>query len=117
MTEKLSDVRDRIERLQAQIQLMRHDIEMSVVNIGLRQEYEARVFGIRWRPLYNAKIAVHDLLEGLGDWADSVVAIVIKLPLIVLWTLTVAVILWVVWRIGRSVWLRLLKPRLAQKAQ
>jgi len=117
VSEKLSDVRDRIERLQAQIQLMRHDIEMSVVNIGLRQEYEARVFGIRWRPLYNAKVAVHDLLEGLGDWADSVVAIVIKLPLIVLWTLTVGVILWVVWRIGRSVWLRLLKPRLAQKAQ
>ena len=117
VSEKLSDVRDRIERLQAQIQLMTHDIEMSVVTIALTQESEARVFGIRWRPLYNAKVAVRDLLEGLGDWVDSVVAILIKLPLIVLWTLTVGVILWVVWQIGRSVWLRFLKPRLAQKAQ
>jgi len=117
VSEKLSDVRDRIERLQAQIQLMTHDIEMSVVTIALTQESEARAFGIRWRPLYNAKVAVRDLLEGLGDWVDSVVAIFIKLPLIVLWTLTVGVILWVVWQIGRSVWLRFLKPRLAQKAQ
>jgi hypothetical protein len=117
VSEKLSDVRDRIERLQTQIQLMTHDIEMSVVTIALTQESEARVFGIRWRPLYNAKVAVHDLLEGLGDWLDSVVAILIKLPLIVLWTLTVGLILWVVWQIGRSVWLRFLKPRLAQKAQ
>jgi uncharacterized protein DUF4349 len=46
---KLSDVRDRIERLQAQVQLMTHDIEMSVVTIALMQESEARVFEIRWR--------------------------------------------------------------------
>jgi len=117
VSEKLSDVRDRIERLQAQIQLMTHDIEMSVVTIALAQESEARAFGIRWRPLYNAKVAVRDLLEGLGDWFDSVVAILINLPLIALWTLTVGVILWVVWQIGRAVWLRFLKPRLAQKAQ
>jgi hypothetical protein len=38
VSEKLSDVRDRIERLQAQIQLMTHDIEMSVVTIALLQE-------------------------------------------------------------------------------
>ena len=31
VSEKLSDVRDRIERLQAQIQVMNHDIEMSAV--------------------------------------------------------------------------------------
>ena len=55
VSEKLSDVRDRIERLQAQIQLMTHDIEMSVVTIALTQESEARAFGIRWRPLTTRK--------------------------------------------------------------
>jgi len=48
---------------------------------------------------------------------SSSISILIKLPLIVLWTLTVGVILWVVWQSGRSVWLRFLKPRLAQKAR
>jgi hypothetical protein len=117
VSEKLSDVRDRIERLQSQIQLMTHDIEMSLVTIALTQESEARAFDVGWHPLYNAKAAVRDLLEGLGDWVDSVVAILIELPLIILWTLTVGAILWVVWQIGRSVWLRFLKPRLAPKAQ
>lgn len=117
MSEKLSDVRDRIERLRAQIQWMTHDIEMSVVTIALAQESEAQMFGIPWRPLYNAKVSVHGLLEGLGVWLNSVVAILINLPLIALWMLTVGVILWVVWQIGRAVWLRFLKPRLAPRAQ
>jgi hypothetical protein len=117
VSEKLSDVRDRIERLRAQIQWMTHDIEMSVVTIALAQESEAQMFGIPWRPLYNAKVSVHGLLEGLGVWLNSVVAILINLPLIALWMLTVGVILWVVWQIGRAVWLRFLKPRLAPRAQ
>jgi hypothetical protein len=116
-SEKLSDVRDRIERLQAQIQLLTHDIEMSAVTVALMQESDAQVFGIRWRPLYNAKIAARELLVGLGEWLDSVVEILIKLPLIMLWTVTVGGILWVIWKIGSSVWLRLLKPKAGQKAQ
>jgi hypothetical protein len=42
VSEKLSDARDRIERLQTQVQLLTHDIEMSVVtncaNAGARPE-------------------------------------------------------------------------------
>jgi hypothetical protein len=117
VSEKLSDVRDRIERLQAQIQVLTHDVEMSVVTIALMQESDAQVFGIRWRPLYKAKIAARELLVGLGDWLDTVVEILIKLPLIMLWTVTVGGILWAIWKIGSSVWLRLLKPKVGQKAQ
>jgi len=113
VAEKLSDVRDRIERLQAQVQLMTHDIEMSVVTIALMQESDTRVFGIRWRPLHNARVAVRESLMGLGEWLDWVVAILIKLPLILLWAVTAGGILWVLWKIGRSVWRRL-KPRVAQ---
>ena len=75
VSEKLSDVRDRIERLQAQIQVMTHDIEMSAVSISLTQESSTQVLGIRWRPLYNAKIATRELLAGLGEWTDWVVAL------------------------------------------
>jgi hypothetical protein len=116
VSEELSDVRDRIERLQAQVQLLTHDIEMSVVTIALMQEYDAQVFGMRWRPLYNAKIATRELVVGLGEWLDWVVAIFIKLPLIVLWAMTVGGILWSVWKVGRLAWLRFLKPKFA-KAQ
>jgi hypothetical protein len=117
VSEKLSDVRDRIERLQAQIQVMNHDIEMSAVGITLTQESDTRVLGIRWRPLYNAKIATRELLVGLGEWTDWVVAVLIKLPLILLWALTVGALLWVVWKIGRAAWPRFLKAKNAGKAQ
>ena len=115
VSQKLSEVRDRIERLQAQIQLMTHDIEMSAIAIVLMQD--ARVLGMRWRPLYSAKTAVRELLVGLGEWMDWVVAMLIKLPLIVLWVVTVGIILWVVLKIGRRVWLRFLKPKPVAQTQ
>ncbi len=111
VSEKLSDVRDRIERLQAQIQIMTHDVEMSAVGITLTQESDTRVLGIRWRPLYNAKISTRELLAGLGEWTDWVVALLIKLPLILLWTLTVGGLLWGVWKVGRAVWPRFVKAK------
>lgn len=113
VSEKLSDVRDRIERLQAQIRVMTHDIEMSAVNISLTQQSDTRVLGIRWRPLYNAKIATHELLAGLSDWIDWVVTLLIKLPLILLWVLTVGAIVCMVWRVGRAAWPRFVKPKKA----
>jgi hypothetical protein len=116
VSEKVSDVRDRIERLQTQVQLLTHDIEMSVVTIALTQESDAQVIGMRWRPLYNVKIAIRELLVGLGEWLDWIVAIFNKLPLIILWAMTVAGILWTVWKVGRFAWLRFLKPSVA-KAQ
>lgn len=115
VSEKLSDVRDRLERLQAQIQVMSHDIEMSVVTIALMQESDTRVFGFRWRPLYNAKTAARELLAGLGEWLDWIISILIKLPLIVLWIATVGAILWVLWKIARLMWLQTLSPKAARK--
>jgi hypothetical protein len=90
---------------------MTHDIEMSAVTITLTQESGTQVLGIRWRPLYNAKIATHELLVGLGEWTDWVVALLIKLPLILLWTLTVGGLLWGVWKVGRAVWPRVVKAK------
>jgi hypothetical protein len=117
VSEKVSDVRDRIERLQAQIQVMTHDIEMSAVSITLTQKSEIAVVGNQWRPLYNAKLAVRELLDGLGDWTDWVVAVLIKLPLILLWVLTIGALVWVVWKIGRAAWPRFWKAKDARTAQ
>lgn len=114
---KLSDVRDRIERLQTQIQVMTHDIEMSSVSITLTQQSDTRILGIRWRPMYNAKIATHEMLVGLGEWMDWIVEFLIKLPLILLWAATIGALLWVGWKIGRAAWPRFLKAKNAGTAQ
>ena len=107
VAEKLSDVRDRIERLQSQIQVMSHDIEMSAVEISLNEQVTAPVSAVEWRPWYNAKAATHELLVGLGAWMDWVVQLLIELPLFLLWTVTIGGILWTVWKMGRAVWRRI----------
>lgn len=89
---------------------------MSIVTIALIQESDTRVFGFRWRPLYNAKTAARELLVGLGEWLDWIVSVLIKLPLIVLWVATVGAILWVLWRISRLIWLQIMRPKVATKA-
>ena len=111
VTQKLNEVTDRIERLQTQIHLLTHDIEMSVVTIVLIQETKAQVLGLHWNPLFEAKAAIHDLLEGLGGWFGWMLAAVIKLPLIILWISTIAVIAWTSWRVVRLVWKTFLKPK------
>ncbi|HEU5402467.1 MAG TPA: DUF4349 domain-containing protein [Terriglobales bacterium] len=112
---KLSEVRDRIERLQAQIQVMTHAVEMSLIAIVLAQQSDTRVFGSQWRPLFNAKVAFRDLFSGLSDWLDWIVAVLIKLPLIVLWLATIGVIAWGGWKVGRWGWLRWFKPRMPEE--
>lgn len=103
-SEHLSDVRDRIERLQTQIQVMSRDIAMSEIAVSLMQQSDVTLLGIEWRPLYNAKVAAHELLAGLGEWLDWLVAIIIKFPLLLMWTITIGSILLVIWRIGRWIW-------------
>ncbi len=44
------------------------------------------------------------MLAGMGEWADTVIAILIKLPLLLVWVLTLFVAIVVVWRLGRKFW-------------
>jgi hypothetical protein len=106
VTEKLSDVRGRIEQMQGEMKFLTAQIEMSSLEVSLRSEAEAAVAGIRWRPLRQAKIAVRDMLSGLADWTDSVVAFFIYLPLIALWLLSVVVLLVISWSVLRFLWRR-----------
>jgi hypothetical protein len=107
VTEKLSDVRGRIEQLQGEMKSLTAQIDMSTLEISLRAEADAAVAGIHWRPLRQAKIAVTEMLSGLGDWVDSVVAFVINLPLIAVWFVSVVALIWAALRVLRFLWRRI----------
>lgn len=104
VTEKLSDVRGRIEQMQGEMKLLTAQIDMSSLEIALRAESDAAVAGIHWRPLRQAKIAAGEMLSGLTDWADSVIAFVINLPLIAVWLVSIVVLVIVAVRIIRFLW-------------
>jgi len=58
---------------------------------------EAQVMGIEWRPLYQTKRALRGMLAGLAVFADSVVALLLYLPVIVAWVLLGFVVVNVGW--------------------
>jgi hypothetical protein len=106
VTEKLSDVRGRVEQLQGEMKYLSSQIDMSTLEISLRAESDAAVAGIHWRPLRQAKIAMSEMVSGLADWADSVLAFLINLPLIAVWILSVVILIAVALRILRYLWRR-----------
>ena len=107
VTEKLSDVRGRIEQLQGEMNYLSSQIAMSTLEISLHAEADAEVAGIHWRPLRQAKVALSEMLSGLADWADSVIAFIINLPLILVWLFSILVLLVIAVRIIVFVWKRL----------
>lgn len=107
VTEKLSDVRGRIEEAQGEMNLLSRQIEMATMNLELSTSAPARVWGINWQPGANAKSSAHDLLAGLASWIDAIVSFVIQLPVYLLWLVTLVFGAWVAAAIVVWVWRRL----------
>jgi hypothetical protein len=101
VSEKLSGVRGQIEQQQAEFDALSKQIETVAINILLRAESEARVFGLSWRPLYQVKLALREGLDGLADYASTMTAIVFYLPAVALWLTTIMVGVALGWRILR----------------
>jgi hypothetical protein len=106
VTEKLSDVRGRIEQMQGEMKFLTAQIDMSTLEISLRADADAAVAGIHWRPLRQAKIAVSEMVSGLADWVDSVIAFFINLPLIAVWLASIVALVVVTVRVLRFLWRR-----------
>jgi hypothetical protein len=103
VSEKLNEVRGAIEERQAEFEALSKQVETVAINITLRAEADAQVLGLHWRPLYQLKIAARDGLDGLGDYAVSMTAIVFYLPTILLWVFTIVAGAAIGWRILRWV--------------
>lgn len=106
-TEKISEVRGQIEQLQGEMKYLTAQIDMSSLEISLHADAEAAVLGVRWQPLRQAKVAFGEMISGLADWADSVVAFFINLPLILVWAVTIIALLAIAIRILRFLWQKL----------
>jgi hypothetical protein len=101
VSEKLNESRGAIEERQAEFEALSKQVETVAINITLRAEADAQVFGLNWRPLYQLKIAAREGLEGFGDYAASMTAFVFYLPTILLWLFTILAGAAVTWRILR----------------
>ena len=101
---ELSRVRGQIERIEGQLKFLSRQIDMSTITAHLTALAEVEVFGVQWRPLIVAKQALKGLFEGLTKFVDAIIIFLIKLPIIILWIATIALLVFIVWRIGRWLW-------------
>ena len=104
VAQRLSDVRGRIESIQGQIQYLARQVDMSSITISLTSEADIEVFGIRWRPLFVIKQSFRSMLSGLTGYANTMIAFIFQLPVIILWLATVAILGVVAWKM--ITWLR-----------
>src|SRR5713101_1407424 len=101
VSDKLNEVRGAIEERQAEFEALTKQVGTVAVNITLRAEADAQVFGLNWRPLYQLKMAAREGLDGLADYAASMTAFVFYLPTALLWLFTILAGAAIGWRILR----------------
>jgi hypothetical protein len=97
--EKLSDVRGEIERTQAEFQMLSKQIEMVAITISLRVQAPPISFALNWHPIYQLKSAAHDALEGLADYGNAMLSVILYLPVLLLWMGTIAFALFIMVRL------------------
>jgi hypothetical protein len=95
---KLSEVRGKIEKQQAEFNSLAHQAETVAIAVSLRTELEQQVFGLDWRPLRELKVAANNGLESLANYATAMMTILFYLPAVVLWLGTILTAVWLGWR-------------------
>ena len=99
----MAKLRGRIDELEADLRFLHHQVEMSLLTTTITAVAEAQVFGIHWRPLYEAKLSLRGALLAVADYADSMVAVFLNLPIIVMWGFTSVALLKVGWMVLRRI--------------
>lgn len=98
VTGNLSEVRGQIEQQQAEFNALSRQIETVSLTISLRTEVQAPVSWLSWRPGYRLKLALHDGLDSVADYATVMIGILFYLPATLLWLGTIVVALVIGWR-------------------
>ncbi|MFA6254135.1 MAG: DUF4349 domain-containing protein [Candidatus Paceibacterota bacterium] len=99
VTNHINDVRSQIDSWQGQLKYLNSQVDLSTITVNLTAEKEAQIFGINWRPLTIINQALHSLLTGLVGYANVIISVIIFLPVIALWVVTILLVLWILWRI------------------
>ena len=103
VSSKLAEVRGRIDESEADLRFLHHQVEMSLLTTNISAVAQAQVFGVHWRPLYEAKLSLRGALVGMADYADAMVALFLNLPVVAIWGFTIVALLKVGWMVLRRI--------------
>jgi uncharacterized protein DUF4349 len=98
VTRKLSDVRGEIETTQAEFETLSKQVEMVSIAVSMRPQPTVQGFALNWKPMQQVKISLHDALDGLADYATAMTAVLLYLPVLLLWAGTILLGAFVLWK-------------------
>lgn len=99
VTARLSEVRQRIESAEGQLDYLSRQVDMSVLYIGLLSEADVEVFGVVWSPLAVIKESARDGLQSIVDFINVLINVAFQLPAIALVLAVGVAVLWTLWKI------------------
>ena len=103
VTRELANVRGNIEQLEGRIKYLESQTDMSTVAINLTEDENIAVVD-SWRPFQVVKESFSALLKGLQGFIDFLIRLLIVIiPLLLIW----AIILWIIFRIGKKIYLKI----------
>jgi hypothetical protein len=92
----LDRVREEIEILQAQMNYLTRQVDMSSITVSMTSETEVQIFGITWRPITVIKQSFRNLLTDMTGIIDWLIAFIFALPGIII---RIAIFIGVLWLI------------------
>jgi hypothetical protein len=104
---QLAEARGRIERTQGQLKLLSQQVQMATFTVSLRSESVTAIGGVRWQPVQQIKIALRDAAQDLADYGDFLILVLFRLPVMLLWVVTLAVMAACGWKLVRWLWRKL----------
>jgi type IV pilus assembly protein PilA len=113
VSERVADVRGRIERTQGQLDQLTHQTEMAVLEVSLRTEATAQAEDVRWHPVAEIKAAFWTAADDLSTYANFMIAVLFRMPVFALWTFTIVTSSFGGWRLLRWTWKKLVPSPVA----
>lgn len=112
-TEKLTEVRSQIDTTIAELRLIDRQVAMSAITVNVQLETSGFA-GLHWAPMRHMVEITADATDALGDYVASMAWLLLHVPVIALWFVTLLVIAAVAWRALRLGWRLLFAPRTAE---
>ncbi len=97
---QLARVRGDIDRAEGQLKYLSRQVDMSSITVSMTAQAEVTVLGVKWRPLYEIKLALRSMLASLVGFINMIIGLIIYLPIIVLWLAVIGLVFW----LGRKLW-------------
>jgi hypothetical protein len=103
VTQRLSEVRGRIDQTEADLKSLSHDIAMSVLTLELIADTQAQAAGVRWRPLIAIRKSFYEALGSFGEFGSAMMFILFHIPIAILWIVVIVAALLYGWKLVKVI--------------